>query len=385
MNNNELDKLYINEEEEQHSEDIEKPVRKRRDPGFRGLVGILAGIVIGILISAAMFTINTVRSNATSTDLDYHTKIDLILSYLDMYYLGELDDQAVEDALAKGLMDNIGDDYAEYFTAEEFQQMMEEQTGEYVGIGVIVAVNEEGSVQVLRVYDDSPALEAGIQIMDVIVEADGHRDFEDLDELVSYVRGEPGTTVDLVIVRNGEEIPMTVERRNIKTESIYSEMLRDTVGYIQIAEFNTATIQQFNDALDSLTAEGVQSLIMDLRDNPGGDYDSVVAICDRVLPEGPIISTENNLGGIYTDNSDATCLDIPIVLLVNSHTASAAELFAMALHDYDMAQIVGNRTYGKGVVQSIFQLMDGSGLKFTTEKYYGPDGNSIHETGVEPD
>jgi len=240
-------------------------------------------------------------------------------------------------------------------------------------------------VEVYKVFKDSPAQEAGVQIKDLIVEADGVRDFETLDALVSIVRGEIGTTVDLVIERGGEELAMTIERREIETESIYYEMLSDTVGYLQIAEFNTSTVQQFEDAIEALEASGMTAIIMDLRDNPGGDYDSVVAICDRVLPEGVIVSVEDRQGGIFTENSDANCLNIPIVILVNENTASAAELFTMTLKDYDMAQIVGTTTYGKGIVQSIFRLIDGSGLKFTTEKYYGPKGNCIQDEGIEPD
>lgn len=178
---------------------------------------------------------------------------------------------------------------------------------------------------------------------------------------------------------------MTVERRAIETESVYSTMMDDTVGYIQITSFNAASVQQFRDAIDSLLEQGMTSVIMDLRNNPGGDYDSVVSMIDRIVPEGPIVSTENKEGITSTESSDAECLDIPIVLLVNENTASAAELFTMALHDYDMAEIVGTTTYGKGIVQSIYQLPDGSGLKFTTEKYYGPAGECIQDVGITPD
>ena len=287
--------------------------------------------------------------------------------------------------LSKGLMENIGDKYSEYYTKEEFDQLLEESSGEYAGIGVQIVMNDDGFVEVYKVFKDSPAEEAGIQLKDLIVEASGVRDFEDLDALVSLVRGEKGSTVDLVIERNGEEIPMTVERRSIVTDSVYGEMLDDEVGYIQIAEFNTATIQQFRDIVDSLLEQGMKKVIMDLRSNPGGDYDSVVAVCDRVLPEGIIVTVEDKQGGMITENSDADCLDIPIVLLVDQNTASAAELFTMALRDYGMAQVVGTTTYGKGLVQSLFRLPDGSGLRFTTEKYYGPAGNWIQDTGIEPD
>lgn len=399
MQNKELDNLYLNYEEEpaqilmtqERMPDNRDAARERskqqrnRNNRIRGWMGILVGVLIGMIICLGAFGVLAVRSNATNIEMDYETKIELILSYLETFYLNDLDDEMIENALAKGLLQNIGDKYAEYYSPEEFEDLMEQMNGEYAGIGVQITMNDEGKVEVYKVFRDTPAEEAGIQIRDYIVEAAGQRDFETLDDLVAIVRGPEGTQVDIVIERNGEEIPMTVERRKIETESIYSEMLSDTVGYILISEFNASTVSQFFHAIDSLQEQGMTSVIMDLRDNPGGDYDSVVAMCDRVLPEGVIVSVEDKQGGIITENSDATCLDIPIVLLVNSNTASAAELFTMALHDYDMAQVVGTTTYGKGIVQSIFRLLDGSGLKFTTEKYYGPKGNYIQDTGIEPD
>jgi len=391
MNNKELDNIYLNGEEYSVTRE-EKPAENepRRTPGknnhgMKGLAGLLAGIIIGVLICLGIFSVVAVKSHATSVNMDYKTKIDLILDYLDLYYLNELDDQMIEDALAKGLMQNIGDDYAEYYTTEEFEELINSMNGEYAGIGVEIVMDDDGHIEVYRVFDNSPAQEAGVQIRDFILEAGGQRDFENLDDLVAIVRGEPGTTVDIVIGRDDEEIPMTIERRQIEIESIYSQMLADGVGYIQIAEFNTSMVPQFKEAFASLQEDGMESLVIDLRDNPGGDYDSVVSLCDFVLPEGPIVSVEDKMGGIHTENSDAQCLEMPAVLLVNGNTASAAELFTMAMHDYDMAQVVGTTTYGKGVVQSIFSLMDGSGLKFTTEKYYGPKGNYIQDTGIEPD
>lgn len=406
MNNKELDSLYLDytKETPEDSRTVSEPeagicfdsatdkagkkTGQRKGSLFHSAFTVLLGILIGILLCAGILgfsAANNSRTEAAVAELDYQEKIDMILSYLRAYYLNDLDDQMIEDALAKGLMENIGDKYAQYYTEEEFDTLMEEMNGSYAGIGVQIVMTDDNKVEVYKVFKDSPAQEAGVQIKDLIVEAAGVRDFETLDELVSLVRGEIGTTVDLVIERGGEELAMTIERREIETESIYYEMLSDTVGYLQIAEFNTSTVQQFEDAIEALEASGMTAIIMDLRDNPGGDYDSVVAICDRVLPEGVIVSVEDRQGGIFTENSDANCLNIPIVILVNENTASAAELFTMTLKDYDMAQIVGTTTYGKGIVQSIFRLIDGSGLKFTTEKYYGPKGNCIQDEGIEPD
>ena len=391
MNNREQDRMDADDnlaylEEETYTETYRKQKARRRR-GWHSFAAVIAGAVIGAMVCAGVFAVTAIHNTSTAaeSELDYHDKVDMILDYLRVYHLDELDDEELGDILAKGLMDNIGDQYAGYYSKEEFDQMLEESAGEYAGIGVQIVMNDDGNVEVYKVFKESPAEESGIQLRDLIVEAEGVREFEDLDALISLVRGAEGTTVDLVIERNGEEIPLTVGRRNIVTDSVYGEMLDDEVGYIQIAEFNMATIQQFSDTLDDLLGQGMQRVIMDLRANPGGDYDSVVDVCDRVLPEGVIVTVEDRRGGMITENSDPTCLDIPIVLLVDENTASAAELFTMALMDYDMAEVVGTTTYGKGLVQSLFRMPDGSGLKFTTEKYYGPAGNWIQDTGIEPD
>lgn len=392
MRKKDFDEEYDIEEYEDFSDeygDEQGPARRRssgRNRGINGWMGLFIGIIIGAAAIAAVFAFTTTRSQATTaTEMDYETKVEFILSYLKAYYLNDLDDETIETALAKGLMANIGDKYATYYTPEEFQEQISSVNGTYAGIGVRIVENDDGYIEVYEVFDGSPAQEAGIHVKDLIVEADGQRDFETMDELVAIVTGEEGTTVDIVVERDGEEIPMTVERRAIETESVYSTMMDDTVGYIQITSFNAASVQQFRDAIDSLLEQGMTSVIMDLRNNPGGDYDSVVSMIDRIVPEGTIVSTENKEGITSTESSDAECLDIPIVLLVNENTASAAELFTMALHDYDMAEIVGTTTYGKGIVQSIYQLPDGSGLKFTTEKYYGPAGECIQDVGITPD
>lgn len=394
MNNHELDHLYLTCEEKENatessfSPDFVHSGQTPKRPGkHRSLVAVVSGIMIGVLLCAGVMAVTSAgnASTAAETTMDYQDKIDMILSYLEVYYLDGVEEEQLGDILARGLMENIGDKYAEYYTREEFDRMMEESSGEYSGIGLQIVQNEEGDVEVYKVYEGSPAQEAGIQLMDVISEAAGVRDFETLDDLVSLVRGEEGTTVDLVIRRGEEEIPMTVERRSIEVDSVYGEILADSLGYIAIGEFNTATINQFRDTVDKLMSEGMEAAVIDMRGNPGGDYDSVVAVCDQVLPEGPIVTVEDKLGGVLTENSDANCLDIPMILLIDDNTASAAELFTMALTDYEMAQTVGTTTYGKGIVQSIFRLPDGSGLKFTTEKYYGPKGSSIQDTGIEPD
>ena len=396
MRNQDLDNLYLTEKEQKTETEgsyIEpssrnfnrKSRKKKKAPFWLGIIlGILGGAVLTVGITVGV-SASAILSGNVHSAMTYQEKIAMIVQYLSYYYLNDFDDQMIEDGAAKGIMSNIGDKYAEYYTADEFEDFLDDMNGEYAGIGVSITLDDDGSISVYKVFEGTPAQEAGIHVRDLIVEAAGERDFETLDDLVALVRGEEGTYVDIVIERDGEEIPMTVERRKIETESVACEMLDDSIGYIQIAEFNSNTADQFEAAIESLLAEGMTSVIFDVRDNPGGDYDTVVSMCDMLLPEGPIVTVKDKAGAVHTDNSDADCLDMPMVVLTNGNSASAAELFTMALSDYGVASIVGNHTYGKGIVQSIFMLEDGSGLKFTTERYYGPNGNCIQDTGIEPD
>ena len=353
-------------------------------------IGLLVGVLItiaAVLLAAVVGAFFYFRGmQRGSSQLNYKEKMETIQTYLDSYYLFDINDEELEDSLASGLMDGIGDKYAKYYSKEEFDQLMEEMSGSYGGIGVSIIMNDDGFIEVYKVFDNTPAKEAGIQVKDLIIEADGVRDFEDTDSLVKIVRGEQGTKVDLVIKRGDEEIPMTVERRIIDMETVIYRMLDNKIGYIQLTEFDTISVDQFNTALDSLEADGMKSLIIDLRDNPGGDYSTVVSMADRVLPEGKITTVVDKQGNNKTETSDEEHkITIPMVILINGNSASASELFTGAIKDYGIATIVGETSYGKGIVQSIYRLADGSGIKFTTEEYLTPNGNHINGIGVEPD
>lgn len=361
-----------------------------KKPKSRFGLGLLVGVLITIaalMLAAVLFVFVYLRGMRTgTTEMDYQEKLDTIQSYLDAYYLWDIDPEMIEDGLASGLLSGIGDKYAKYYTKEEFDNLMEETSGSYGGIGISIMMNNDNTIEVYKVFSGTPADEAGIQVKDLIVEADGVREFEDLDELVSIVRGEEGTTVDLVIKRGDQEIPMTVERKVIDMETVTYKMLDNKIGYIQLTEFDIISVEQFNTALDALEAEGMTSLILDLRDNPGGDYDTVISMADRVLPEGKITTVVDKQGTEKTETSDEEHqISIPMVVLINENSASASELFTGAIKDYGIATIVGETSYGKGIVQSIFRLSDGSGLKFTTEEYLTPNGNHINGIGVTPD
>lgn len=354
--------------------------------GIGILVGVLITIAVLMTVAVAGVFLYIRGMKTGTTELDYQEKLDTIQQYLDLYYLGEMDEQAVEDSLASGLVEATGDKYAQYYTKEEFNRLMEDQAGSYSGIGVSIVENDDGEIEIYKVFKGSPAEEAGIQVKDVIVEADGVRDFEDMDALVELVRGEEGTSVDLVVKRGDTEIPVTVERRNIEMETVYYEMLDNNIGYIELVEFDTVSVEQFNKALEDLESQGMTSLILDLRNNPGGDYDTVIAMSDRVLPAGKITTVVNKQGKEKTETSDDEHkVTVPMAVLINGNSASASELFTGAIKDYGIATLIGETTYGKGIVQSIYRLPDGSGMKFTTDEYLTPNGNHINGIGVTPD
>ncbi len=361
-----------------------------KKPKSRFGIGILVGVLITIaaLLVAAVLGVFVFFNGMKrgTTDLNYQEKLDTIQSYLDMYFLWDIDEEAMEDSLAEGLLAGTGDKYAQYYSKKEFDNLMEEISGSYGGIGVSIIENDDGMIEVVQVFEGSPAEAAGIQAKDIIIEADGITEIRDVDHLVELVRGEPGTTVDLVVKRDDKEIPVTVERQIIEMELITYEMLEDHIGYIRLSEFETIAIEQFNQALDDLESQGMTSLIIDIRDNPGGDYDTVIALADRVLPEGKITTVIDKNGTSSVETSDEEHqINIPMVVLINGNSASASELFSGAIKDYGIATMIGETTFGKGIIQSIYRLPDGSGMKFTTQEYLTPNGNHIHEIGVSPD
>lgn len=352
----------------------------------RGLIfGIVIGVVAGLAAAAASGTVSSLVSY-TSSDLSYEDKIEIIEAYIEEYYIGEVDEEALEAGILSGMLSGLDDDYAAYYTAQEMEDLLEDNSGEYAGIGISITMSDDGYPTVYKVFDGTPAAEAGIQVNDIIIEAAGVTDFESLDDVVAVVRGEAGTTVDITILRGDEEIELTVERQNIEVETVTWEMLDGSIGYIYISEFDTVTEDQFKEAVDELVADGAVGIIFDLRDNPGGQLDTVVAMADYVLPEGTIVTVEDASGDVdeYTSD-DENQLDLPMVCIINGNSASASEVFVGALKDYGVATVVGETSFGKGIVQSLWQLSDGSGIKFTTAVYYTPSGFSLHGVGITPD
>lgn len=318
------------------------------------------------------------------------SKLSLLERFIDDYYLNDLTAEDYANGLYKGLISSLDDRYAAYYTEEEYEEISAVNEGKYVGIGCSISLDSEtGVVTLIQPYEGGPADKAGIQTGDVLV-AVGDENIAglELSEVVALVKGEEHTDVTLTVMRESSEEPieLVVTREEVETKTISYKMLDDGIGYLAISGFKESTKEQFSQALDALKNMDMKGLILDVRDNGGGSLDTVVNIADKLLPEGLIVYTRDKYDkGEDYESTDKEYLDLPMVLLVNENSASASEVLAGALRDHEAATLVGTKTFGKGIVQSIFDLDDGSALKLTTSKYYTPNGDNIHEVGIEPD
>ncbi|WP_418463691.1 S41 family peptidase [Frisingicoccus sp.] len=319
-------------------------------------------------------------------------KIDKMDKLISSYYLNpeDIDLDKLEQGIYAGYVAGLEEDYTTYYTPEEFASVMESTSGKYSGIGAYVSQNmSTGLITIVKPFEGGPAAEAGIQKDDILYAVEGEEvSGEDLNMVVAKLKGEEGTAVQVTIYRALEDryIDVEVTRAVVNVPTVTYRMLEDGIGYIQISEFGEVTAEQFAAAAEDLEAQGAQSLIFDLRDNGGGLLDSVCDILDRVLPKELLVYTEDKDGNREEEWAlDDDRIDMPMAVLVNGNTASASEIFTGALKDYDEAEIIGTTTFGKGIVQSIIPMADGSAVKLTSAKYYTPSGVCIHGTGIEPD
>ncbi|MBQ7066471.1 MAG: S41 family peptidase [Lachnospiraceae bacterium] len=317
-------------------------------------------------------------------------KLQLLEESIDEYYLKEADAQEVENSIYKGLVAGLGDPYSTYYSKEELEEVYDSSAGIYYGIGAYIALDETtGGGQITKVMPGTPAEEAGLHDNDIIVAVDDENVLGlTLSEIVSKVKGPENTQVMLTIYREGEreylEIPVT--RKKIESPTVTYEMYENNIAYIQITEFDAVTTEQFREKLNQAKTEGMKGLILDLRDNPGGNLSDVVDISEELLPKGLIVYTEDRNGKRTEYKCDGKNeIQVPMVVLVNGNSASAAEILAGAIKDYNKGTILGTTTFGKGIVQRIFGFTDGSAIKLTVSNYYTPNGNNIHEVGIEPD
>ena len=321
-------------------------------------------------------------------------KITAVESFLDSAYLYDYDKTELTEAAIGGYVEALDEPYTHYYTREEFTEYMGNLSDEYTGIGVVVSVNKNDEIEVISTFENSPAYNAGILPGDILIKVDGEAYAgSQMNAAVAHIKsGKSGEPVTVTIRRGDEEKDFTIERGAIETDSVSGEMLDNGIALIRISAFNTAagsgsrdTYTEFKETVERLQSEGMEKMIIDLRDNPGGELTVVCNIADMLLPEGTITYIEYKDGDRDTYSSDDEALGIPMAVLINGNSASASEVLTGALKDYGVAEIIGTTSYGKGIVQSVMPFADGSGLSLTVARYFTPAGVCIHDIGIEPD
>lgn len=359
------------------------------------VITIIVTALVSIVITAFLYYtyLNSKGAIAESFDssASVEDKLNVIRTELEKYYLNsdEIEDSELVDSALKGYVAGLGDEYTELMTAKEYEEL-EQELSEYVGIGIYVGQSLDGEAVILApVGDESPAFKAGIKAYDVIVKVNG----EDvtgleLEEVTNKIKGKEGTKVKITVDRDGEEKEFEVERKSIKVSEIKYEMLDNNIGYIDFDSFTETAHTEFANAYKELKKQGAKKLIIDLRDNTGGYVETAEAILDMFLNKGETeyITVDNKGNEVTTTAKGNKVIDMPVVLLTNEYTASASEIMAGCLKDHGLVTIVGTKTYGKGVIQSVFPILDNSAyLKITTMKYMTPNKNEINKVGIEPD
>lgn len=346
------------------------------------VIWVLSLILVGVAVYIAIKPVRT----------DDEALLDAIrdMRYCirENYYFYDEDEEKLTNAALKGMASGTGDDYAYYYSAEEYAALQKQNEGNFVGIGILTSMDENGAVRIIDVYDNTPASEAGLTAGDQMIEINGvSYEGLDLNGFLGNVIAEDGAENTIKVLRDGEELTFTIVAREVHTPSVSYRMLTDTIGYIRVSTFHGTCVQETEDALKDLKEQGMTALVFDLRDNLGGSLYDALDIADFFLPKNHVITSLRSRSDeeekFYTKTDG---MDIPMVLLVNGYSASASELVAGALKDYDAAYLIGTTTFGKGIVQSYFGIPETNGmLKITTEAYYTPNGVCVHGTGIEPD
>ena len=365
------------------------------------LLGTSATLLIVVIVCAGLFAYRYVQmqqmqqmqQNAAETiaDTGMQMKMQTIEQIIDFYYYkDDVDAEALSDGVYRGMMDAIGDPYSTYYSAAELKSLMEQTEGIYYGIGAYVALDTvSGLPKIASAIPGTPAEAADLRPDDIIYKVDGQEVYGmDLTAVTALIKGEEGTTVNLTIIREGESDYLSVDvvRKKVETPTVEYEMFDDGMAYIQIIEFNDATVPQFTDALAMAKGSDMQGLIIDLRANPGGNLDAVVRIAQMLLPEGLIVYTEDKYGNREEYKCDGKHkFEYPLVVLIDGNSASASEILAGSIQDYEIGTLVGTTTFGKGIVQQVITLNDQSAVKITVSSYYTPKGRNIHGVGIEPD
>lgn len=359
--------------------------------GWKIVLAILCAFVIaaGSFIAAVQY-LNTRYAavlSAREEDSPVQAKAAEVQEIIETYFIDDYDEDTLADGAASGMVDATGDEWSYYLSADEVAAYEESMANAYVGVGITITEDAEaGGMRVEEVVSGGPAEEAGIRMGDLLLAVEG----EDvlplgIDGTRNLVRGEEGTHVNMHFSRNGSEYDVSVERRSIETPVVTGELLDGSIGYVKIDNFDERSAAETIAFVKDLIGQGAEALLFDVRFNPGGYADELVKVLDYLLPEGDLFRSVDYAGCEEVDTSDASCVELPMAVLVNEDSYSAAEFFAAALQEYEWATIVGSQTYGKGNFQTAFYLSDGSMVNLSIGKYYTPGGKSLSETGVTPD
>lgn len=351
--------------------------------------GALTGALLTLLVvSLAACGLQHINEGIISSDTE--TKLSYLKKLIDETYLHDIKEKDLNEGIYKGYVEGLEDQYSAYYDKKETKELTESLDGSFSGIGAVMTQDaSSGVITITRVYDDSPAKKAGIKTGDILYRVEEKTvTGKDLDKVVSWIKGKKGTKVNLTLLRgtNSDKIKVTATRDVINVETVKYKVLENQIGYISISEFDSVTGAQFAKALKQLQKKNIEGLVVDLRNNPGGSLSTVCDILDSILPKGLIVYTKDKNGKKEEYTSDEKHrLNLPMSVLVNGQSASASEIFAGAVQDYGKAEIIGTQTYGKGVVQNLFDLKDGTCVKLTTSEYFTPKGRNIDGKGITPD
>lgn len=351
--------------------------------------GALTGALLTLLVvSLAACGLQHINEGIISSDTE--TKLSYLKKLIDETYLHDVKEKDLNEGIYKGYVEGLGDQYSAYYDKKETKELTESLDGSFSGIGAVMTQDaSSGVITITRVYDDSPAKKAGIKTGDILYRVEEKTvTGKDLDKVVSWIKGKKGTKVNLTLLRgtNSDKIKVTATRDVINVETVKYKVLENQIGYISISEFDSVTGAQFAKALKQLQKKNIEGLVVDLRNNPGGSLSTVCDILDSIIPKGLIVYTKDKNGKKEEYTSDEKHrLNLPMSVLVNGQSASASEIFAGAVQDYGKAEIIGTQTYGKGVVQNLFDLKDGTCVKLTTSEYFTPKGRNIDGKGITPD
>lgn len=384
-----------------------QPPRKKKSQGFAsgmiiGAVSAFMAVILLILSVAAVciakgyihIGVNGdvyIQSDAV-TDSDgigseVEGKLNAIDSVLESFYFGDVDDETAKDNIYKAYLSSYGDKYTMYYTADEYKALKESTNGKFYGIGAVCQLSGEGGVLLVDVYDNGAGYQAGLRSGDRVVNVDG-RDITgmELSSAVALIKGDKGTSVTLEVIRGTERLTFSAVRDAVEAKTVSYTLLDNNIGYLSISQFEEVTTKQFKAAVEDLQSQGMKGLVIDIRNNPGGLLDTVVGMLKYMLPDGLIVYIEDKQGNRKEyKGQDNDEFNLPLAVLVNGNSASASEIFAGAIQDYGKGTIIGTQTYGKGIVQTVKPLTDGSAIKFTIAKYFTPKGQDIHGKGVTPD